>query len=390
MMNHGIYGEYNVEVVKSGSNESYYPFGTGCQKNLILDEFLGKILSGWRHGPQSWMQTCITNTGTGLPTRFDTTGSFKYGDGPAFNDRTWASSGFITGFVQSENRIFMYRDFTFNPVTTSSRTYREAMVGLFYKNSALGGGGGGGTSTFTPSNLDSDIALSHFVFPENVTVDPGDRLKINYTINFIIDYLSPTGTPIELNGGGYNFDGKIFMRTSDQGIFGYFDNTNMFMTYDYWDGYWNTPSMIYKPIIATGNQYFTSNSSAYNQNSSLFGSRTDYNNVGFWGQNFATGIFPEAYAIASTSGASAAVTRNNFQIDDNGASIDMAYYFPPSASPRASISGILLSRFIPTAFTDREAQQNRSMIYLLFNNRPQTIPAYESISMKLRWYIKRL
>lgn len=390
MMNHGIYGEYNVEVVKSGSNESYYPFGTGCQKNLILDEFLGRVLSGWRHGPQAWMQTCITNTGTGMPTRFDTTGSFKYGDGPAFNDRTWASSGFITGMVPSENRIFMYRDFTFNPVVGSSRTYREAMVGLFYKNSALGGGGGNGYSAFTPSNLDSDIALSHFVFPENVTVDPGDRLKINYTVNFIIDYLSPTGVPIQLNGGGYNFDGKIFMRTSDVGIFGYTDGTNMFMTFDAWQAWDYAVVTIYKPMIQTGNQYWTTTSNIYPMRNALFGSRTDYNQIGFWGQNFSTGIFPQAYSAAQVSGTVATLNRENFQIDDGGASIDMAYYFPPSASPRESISGILLSKFIPNQAGANENAQLRSMIYLLFDNRPQTIPANESISMKLKWYIKRL
>jgi len=382
MMNHGIYGEYNVEVVKSGSNESYYPFGTGYQKNLIVDEFLSKILSGWKHSPQSWMQTCITNTGTGLPTRFDTTGTFKYGDGAAFNDRTWASTVFTNGFIPSESKMFMYRDFLFDTVVGSSKTYREAMVGLFYKSSSTDIPG---LIAYSPSLIESDIALSHFVFPEDVIVQPGDRLKINYTVNFIIDYLSPTGAPLTLNGGGYNFDGAIFMCTSHQGIFGYSDGSNTFFTYDGGQDS-NRPYMIYKPINSNSNSYDLNLNNPYNSRSTLFGTPITYNQIGFWGQNFATGVYPQAYAGATISGAAAALNRQNFQIDDNGASIDMAYYFSPSATPRGSISGILLTKFNDGA----ETLQSRGTIYLLFNNRPQTIPANESISMKLKWYIKRL
>jgi len=376
-MNHGIYGQYNVEVIKSGSSESYYPFGTGYQKNLILDDFLNKILNGWKHSPLAWMQTCITNTGTGMPTRFDTTGTFQYVNGQPFNDRTWASSVFLTGFVPSENRMWMFRDFIFDTVIGSSRTYREAMVGLFYKSSSTNFVGG-----YNNTLIESDIALSHFVFPQDVIVQPGDRLKINYTVNFIIDYLSQTGIPITLNGGGYNFDGVIYTRISDQGMFGVVSDPHSFFTYDS-----ATLNMIYRPYNTNSNSYgISSTNTVYNSKFSLFGTPTSYNHIGFWGQNFTTGVFPQSYGGASISGAAATLNRQNFQIDDAGASVDMAYYFSPSASSRGSISGILLTKFNEA----QESTHNRGMIYLLFNNRPQTIPANESISMKLKWNVRRL
>jgi len=372
-MNHGIYGEYNIEVLRSGSNESYYPFGAGYQKNLILDDFFTKILSGWNHSSQAWMQTCITNTGTGISTRFDTTGTFQYVNGQPFNDRTWASTVFSTVFNQSENKMTMSRDFTFDPVTGSPRTYREAMVGLFYE-----------TSSNQATNIESDIALSHFVFPQDVVVNVGDRLRINYTLNLIIDYLSPTGTPISLSGNGYNFDGRVLMRTNDIGIFGYnADSSYTFFTL-------NSPAssisanQIYKLVNSNANSYTLQNSTSYPARFTLFGTQS-YNGVGFFGQGFATGIYPFKYAGATISGSAATISRSNFNIDDNGASIEMNYYFPPSATQRSNISGIVLTRYADAG----EGNINFGGVYLLFNQ-PQNILANEPISMKLNWSVRRI
>jgi hypothetical protein len=373
-MNHGIYGEYNVEVIKSGSNESYYPFGTGYQKNLILDEFLGRILSGWSHNLQPLLQTCITNTGSNPPTRFDTTGTFKYGNGPAFNDITYASTALNAGVVISENRLWLSRDFIFNTVTNPNGiTYREAMVGLFFKSAAN-----------YNTSVEPDIALSHFVFPNDILVNFGDRLKINYTVNFIIDYLSQTGSPIILNGNGYNFDGKIYLKSNDVGLFGYMDNTFIHLSYNAFNG--NIGYSWYKSISSNANSYVNNTSALYPGSHNIFGTQL-YNGNGFFGQAFTTGTYPTS-ARAGTiaiSGAAATLSRNNFQIDDNGASVDMSYYFSPSATQRDNISGILLSRYSEEGW-NRNAY---GLIYLLFNQ-PQNILANESISMKLRWSIKRL
>jgi hypothetical protein len=80
------------------------------------------------------------------------------------------------------------------------------------------------------------------------------------------------------------------------------------------------------------------------------------------------------------------VTASDFQIADSGAQIDLNYYFPPSAAQR-TCSGIFLNTF-NNANTLRGNSQG-SMVYLLFNT-PQTIPAEQPMSMKLRWYFSRL
>jgi hypothetical protein len=367
-MNQGIYGEYNVEIVKGETCESYYPFGTGYQKNLILDEFFGKILSGWKHSPQAWMQTCITNTNSTPATRFDTTGTFG-----TPNDVTWASTNFFTGVNTEENRIFMSRDFIFDTVSQPSKTYREAMVGLFYKDQS-------NVSAF----IESDLAVSHFVFPSSVTVAQGDRLKINYTLNLILDYLSPTGANFQLTGNGYNFDGKIKLMSNNIGIFGalglqttYFSN-DTFITNAF-------PYYIYKSISSNSNTYtrdygIPGITSLYTY-SFLGGRKPVYNAVGFYGSSFTPSTFPTKYNGATISGTAATLTSSNFQIDENGASIDVNYYFPPSLSNR-NVSGILLNN-------QSSSTVHNGVVYLAFNS-GQTILANDPISMKLRWYFRRL
>lgn len=367
MINQGIYGEYNIEVVKGGTGESEYPFGTGYQKNVILDEFFGKILSGWRHSPQAWMQTCITNTGDTPATRFDTTGTFGEP-----NDTTWASTTFSTIVNTGENKISMSRDFLFNTVSSSSRTYREAMVGLFYKDQSNQSG-----------VIQSDIALSHFVFPTDVTVLQNDRLKINYTLNFILEYLSPTGAPFNLDGGGYNFGGQLKLMSNDVGIFSSVPvTTNTFFSIDSTSfGGSSSNTNLYKQVLANTNSYLQSSATSYLYTPSFLGGiRPTYNRVGFYGSSFSPSTYPNRYNGAIISGTAATLSSSNFQISENGASIDVNYYFPPSTGNR-NVSGIVL--------TNTSASNNHSVVYLQFNT-GQTILANDPISMKLQWYLKRL
>lgn len=364
MINQGIYGEYNIEVVKGDTGESEYPFGTGYQKNVILDEFFSKVLSGWRHSPQAWMQTCITNTGNIPATRFDTTGTFGVP-----NDTTWASTTFYTNINTGENKISMSRDFIFDPVSDSSKIYREAMVGLFYKD----------RSNYS-ANIESDIAVSHFVFPTGVMVLQNDRLKINYALNFILEYLSPTGAPFNLNGDGYNFGGQLKLMSNDVGIFSSIPTTNTWFSIDQVN-FGTSNTNLQKQILSNTNSYAINSANSFLYTPSFLGGiRPTYNRVGFYGSSFSPSVYPNRYNGVTISGTAASLSSSNFQINENGASIDVNYYFSPSTGNR-NVSGIVL--------TNTSATNNFSVVYLQFNT-GQTILANDPISMRLQWYLKRL
>lgn len=361
-MNRGIYGEYSVEILND-NNESYYPFGTGFQKNLIVDDFFEKILLGWKHSPQAWIQTCMTNTGNSPAMRTDTTGVFGVP-----NDITWASTTLITGINIEENKMFMSRDFIFDAVS-GNKTYREAMVGLFYENNA---------------DIESDIALSHFVFPSDVLLFSGQRLKISYTLNLIIDYLSPTGSPFQLSGYGYNFDGTIKLMSDNRGLFGRTDSTNTYFSYDSAAFLFPRSNNILKALNSNTNNYTVNDSSSNPFTSSFLGGyKPVYTNVGFYGNSFTPSTYPNRYPTATISGSAAQLSTQNLIINDSGASIDVNYYFPPSAFNR-NVSGILLAN--PTYCGNC---QNDAAVYLQFNT-PQTILANDPISMRINWSFKRL
>jgi hypothetical protein len=373
----GVWGEYCVEVVKSGG-ASYFPFGEERLKNVILDQFFSRVLSGNPHGIETFVQACIASTGNTPAARTDT------GLNGIENDRTYASSGFFKQIVTGENRITMTRDFSFDTLT-GQKTYREACVGMI-DMSPVG--------IFTPN-----LITSHFVFPDDVTVNPGDSLKITYSLNLIIDYLA-TGKQITLTGDGYDFGGRVRLVGNPSGIFSIPTNTSLVpqisvnttfaggldQTFYRWRNYQSNSSG-YSTVNLTLNYNYN------NQILGLFG--TSINNdrsIGFF-----TGFYNSGYGdtytyqqTGQTNGAItapfASVTASDFQIADSGAQIDLNYYFPPSAAQR-TCSGIFLNTF-NNANTLRGNSQG-SMVYLLFNT-PQTIPAEQPMSMKLRWYFSRL
>jgi hypothetical protein len=375
----GVWGEYCVEVVKSGG-ASYYPFGEERLKNVILDQFFSRVLSGNPHGIETFVQTCITSTGNTPATRTDT------GLNGIENDRTYASSGFFKQIVTGENRITMTRDFSFNTLT-GQRTYREACVGMI---------------DMTPTGIFSpNLITSHFVFPNDVSVNAGDSLKITYSLNLIIDYLA-TGKQITLTGDGYNFGGRIRLVGNPSGIFSIPTNTSLVPLIGTWAtstfaGGLDQDSFRWRSYQTNSSGYGTtnlvSNSDLNNQILGLFG--TSINNdrrIGFFTGFYNSG-YNNTYTYQQTGQGNGGITTpfgsmttSNFQIADSGAQIDLNYYFAPSAAQR-TCSGIFLNTF-NNANTVRGNSQG-SIVYLLFNT-PQTIPAEQPMSMKLRWYFSRL
>lgn len=369
-MNQSVYGEYNIKVIKSDTQESYYPFGTGYQNNLITDEFLTTILSGWKHGPQSFMQVCRAGTGSAQASKSRTFSNFTH------NDETWASYSFIkntvTGVNANDNQIRLSRDFVFN-VLNEERTYREAIVGILRTGNSQ-------------SYIQSDLAVSNFVFPNDVVLQAGDRMVINYRLNLVLDYLHPSGSEITLTGDGYDFSGKIKLMSDYLGIFNYTSATNTYINQDI---------NLYRSSEAYGFIYrdYTINSSnfsldTYDNNAvspQIFGTR-NYNAVGFFGTNNTLSTYPNQFTNPTSPnnilGQTAIITWSNFQINSNGAYIDGYYYLQPHTAERIA-AGLYL------ACSSSVYYGQKCAMYLLFDT-PQTIPAGAPISFKLRWYINRI
>jgi len=378
-----VYGEYNVEVLKSGGKDSYFPFGTGLRKNIIVDQFFGQILSGYSGSIQAFIQSCMTNTGSTPATRYDTPSTFG-----TPNDITHASIIFSTGMVTAENRIFLNRDFIFDTIS-SPKTYREAMVGCY---------GLTGTNSTTTATGIENITTSHFVFPSDVNLYPGERLKVNYTLNLVIDYLA-SNVPVAINGNGYNFGGNIRLSSNNTGIFGQIDAANTYIDNDIRSsstnglqysrqfdvnsniGSWTTPLIVRTPNTYNGLFGFKPNPPASQ-------GINRYRSVGFYNSTHSpTRAYPLGFTGYIRQGASGTLSTSNFQLTDNGASIDVGYYFPPSGAAR-NVSGIYLTAWYDSAFVTPQFAQN-SAIYLAFNT-GQIIAANDAVSMKLRWSFNRV
>lgn len=374
------YGKYNIEVIKSGGNESYFPFGTGYQNNVVLDDFFIKIFSGYELSVQAFMQTCITNTGSLPATRFDTTGTFGVP-----NDVTWASNFFGRNVIPSEGRIVLARDFTFDVVTGAPRTYREAMVGLFYKDRSN-----------VSARISSDIAVSHFVFPENITLNIGERLRVNYIFNIILDYLKTSNKPqIQLTGNGYNFGGTLGIMTSNVGLG--LENPPGNQTTSIFDERYAGiqafpgPCYLYKDINLNQNSYIVSctNSSSSTIENHLFGPRLIYRPV-FYGSGgaFVPQEYPNRYPGATNipwaSNSFAVPIANNLVVNENGGYMDVDYFFSPHTG-NINASGIILTRGPQEINYPGHVYAG---IYLQFNT-GQFIPATMPLSMKLRWFWNR-
>ena len=159
---YSISGEYSIEVIKAdGSIER--PLGDFKYKNLILDTFLNSILNGYKYGIQAFIQTCRLGTSSLSPTRT------QVGLQGTQLSETHASSYFNTSVNEANNTISLSRDFIF-PTVTSETTYREAVVGCF-----------------GISNIEN-ITTSRFVFPAEIVILSGDRLRLIYTLNIKISF----------------------------------------------------------------------------------------------------------------------------------------------------------------------------------------------------------
>lgn len=376
------YGKYSIEVIKSGGNESYFPFGTGYQNNVVLDEFFIKIFSGsgFKFSTQAFMQTCITNTGSAPATRFDTTGTFGVP-----NDATWGSNFFGRYVVPNEGRIVLTRDFSFNQITGSARTYREAMVGFFYTDRA----------NRAEVRSMGDIAVSHFVFPEDIVVGVGERLRINYIFNIVLDYLKTNNKPqIQLTGNGYNFGGELGIMTNDVGLGlgNIFGDGSTTIYNELWGGTtFAGPCAAYKDVTLNENIYnytcVTSSTSPMENHN--FGPRTVYRPVFYGsGSSFVPQSYPARYPSATNipwADSFAVPFHNNLVIDESGNGyVDVEYFFSPHSTGR-NISGIIFSRGPQEGSYPAQIYAG---IYLKFNT-GQFIPATMPLSMKLRWFWRR-
>lgn len=373
-----IWGEYCVEVVRSGG-ANYYPFGEKPIKNLILDSFFQRILSftGFPHGIETLVGACVTSTGIGIPASKSGTGLHGLA-----NDHTRASSGFFREIITGENRIRMTRDFNFRTLT-GERTYGEASVGMI-------GLADPGFTVFMP-----DMPVSHFVFPGIIQLSGGDSLKIIYSLNLIIDYLV-TGQRISLTGDGFNFDGTLKWAGNVPLIFSYPEGDGALNSgiHTFLGGAGGTSSYRHRQFqnqtadIVTTNfsQTTTVNRATIN---TLFGGIVNGNCVAAFFTGAFTSGFGDRYLWQQTnniySTPTAVPSISNFQLYESGASVDTTYYFPPAISSRVC-SGILLNfRVNPT----NQSTMTNGVPYILFDT-PQTIPAQQPISMKLRWYMNRL
>lgn len=383
-----VWGEYCVEVIRSGG-ASYYPFGEKPIKNIILDSFFQRILSstGFREpcSIQTFVGACATSTGMGIPASPSDTGLHGM-----MNDITYGSSGFFREIITGENRIRMTRDFNFKTLT-GARTYGEAAVGAI------------GFSNFPVPGFFKELPVSHFIFPGLIQLSGGDSLKIVYSLNLIVDYLS-TGQRISLTGDGFNFNGTLKWAGDSSGVFnipiGFFPGAPIESTIYYGGMSSTTVTRIYystftnKDFIVDSPTFYSFPSQpsyTYATFNTLFGNIvspqcraafiTGYFNSGF-GQRYQWQQTNNQYSTATS-----VPTVGNFQAYESGASIDVNYYFPPTSTNR-TCSGIFLN-FLAIPGNNGEGTYENGIPYIIFDT-PQTIPAQQPISMKLRWYMNRL
>lgn len=387
----GIWGEYCVEVVKSGG-ANYYPFGEKPLKNIIIDSFFQRILSttGFGYGIETMVATCITSTGMGIPASRHDTGLHGI-----LNDKTYASSGFFREIFTGENRIRMTRDFNFG-ILTGSRIYGEACVGMIDLSPA---------TVFSPN-----MPVSHFVFPGVIQLSGGDSLKIIYSLNLIIDYLA-TGQRINLTGDGFNFNGTIKYAGDTGNIFSIprlndgitiLDGSTQNQTF--YGGSTKTGAQTYfrRTFTSTSSGVTVANSTAGETHLNcsrqcLFGGISDGGFtspyikpafiIGYFNSGYGN-IFRRQQVLNQADNVNlAAVSANNFQLYDSGASVDLNYYFPPSSQSR-TCSGIFFNLVEqPSSFPSITVPNG--IVYMNFDT-PQTIPAQQPMQMRLRWYMNRL
>jgi hypothetical protein len=342
--NWSINGEYSIEVIKAdGSIEK--PFGDIKYKNLILDSFFNSILNGYKFGIQSFIQTCIVGNSNVLPARVQTTiQGTQLG-------QTSASTYFNTLVDQSTNTISMTRDFVFSSVIAET-IYREAVVGCFGMQHV------------------SDITTSRFVFPAEIVIGPGDRLKIVYTLNIRLNYIF-NDFPISISHQTLDFSGKVRMSANTTGIFSIFSGTNTFIPLG------DTTEFVYRDY--TQNSVNVTKTSVGHSGvgiyQNIFGLPSWVNKVGFFNTTHVPLNFPSGKASYTPVGPTGQVSRSNVLLAENSGTVNVEYFFPQFVGQR-DVGGIYLWYY--------DNPNSHTAIYYKFNNN-QTIPALTPVTLRLKW-----
>jgi hypothetical protein len=300
----------------------------------------------------------------------------------------------IFNISTSVPNCFFSRDFLFD-IETEQSTYREAWVACGYNNgkdNQANVTGNAGANLFSPTyKYISTYGTSRFVFPSPITLYPGDRLKIIYSLSVSMPQVIDGGMPINILNSSFDFSGVI-------GYSGPMQHTNVT----------GSPSTNYARIgavcgvFATNNFYFqeermVSDSTSiysYKYMSPILHNISRGSGSGTYSEslagitttpysNFTFNVNPSSrYTITGNSAFDISTYKlTNFSYDDNGGSSDYLYYFPPHTSSR-SATGIILNQGENTTY-------GTEALFLRFNS-TQVIPAWVPISLKMRFRINRL
>jgi len=345
-----VMGEYLVSVIKKDGT-TYFPFGKKNRKNLILDSFYSAILSGYRFGLQSFIQTCRVGVNSTPPSRTQT------GLVGSIVGQTSASGNFITSVDSASNSISLSREFIFPETPAGVQiSYAEAVVG-----------------NFSISNTDP-ITTSRFVFPGVLILDGGDILKITYTLKLIINYLN-SNSNITLTGGGLNFGGYIRMSTNDIGLIAPVVGNNTIITLG------NTNVHVFRDFTQNSTSTTTDNDpSTYGAFQNIFGTALWANQIGFFDGSHTPVNYPNKRITYIPVGPLGTLSISNLQQTATSSSIDATYYFSGHTSSRV-VGGLYLWYHDNT--------NSNSAIYYKFNSN-QTIPANTPVTLKIKWIFNRI
>ncbi len=363
----GIGGYYCPKIEHMDGSVSY-PYGSGLAKNMILDDFFDKYLQGSNAHttPQAVMQTMLVGSGIGSNTAPSRTQTGIMGQ---IAGTTYASTmidrNIITGGNQS--LITCARDFTFDTFTGApSMVVNEAVVGSFNTSSI------------------PDCSLSRFVFPTGLQVNYGDKLSVYYKLDINMNFYAKS-QPIYLAGNGLNFDG--YVRYGGNGRSMHTATTT------------SEPNNKDIHVQYGGNDYkgtyrnFTINSRNHAVNNwydhtctfggmSLLVVNSYANKIGFFSVTHAPSIYPSDKSAYTAMGPLGNFpTKSNYIKTDQGASVDLTYFYPAHTSDRNDVGGVYLFYY--------SLSYSRDSLYIKFDT-PQTIPAGQSVNFTLRYSFGRL
>jgi hypothetical protein len=371
--NSSIGGEYLIEIIKSDGS-IMRPFGDIKRKNLILDTFFNTVLrDAYRFNVQGFIQACRVGGGLGSDIPAERTQTGLQGTQVL---ETYIGDAF-TAIVATgtASTVSLSRDFKFDVNNTANPIVcREAVIGLFNSNVA-----------------GSNITVSRFVFPADIIINNGEQLRISYTLNIKVGYLT-ANTPVTLFGNNFNLSGNVRLAGQYIAVIGQdpslndgFHGISTYLTTD--------NSTYYKRLWKTVNSgtftLTTTNGTSYGIFSTLFGISDYYDNIGFFDTAHASALttYPNTRPSFTASGPLGYFSRSNYQINESGASIDCNYYFPPHTADR-TVAGLYLwyrsssgvgSSAIYIRFTENDFTTARSLL----------IPATVPVGFKVRWFFSR-